>query len=203
MEVKIMKSKLQILFITLIVFLTIGIITGKIYLVEDTIKTKTCCTISVDLSDFDFLVSEIYKLIDLAKMNDNADVSSLLKERAESWIGVKYRYGGEDHNGIDCSAFIKQIYSGINNLPRTAAQQCKFSNQKIAINKLRVGDLVFMKSSKKVDHVAMIYGFTKKNEPLIIHASGRVGQVTIEKLSQYNNIIFSFNRFEDESYANL
>jgi cell wall-associated NlpC family hydrolase len=41
------------------------------------------------------------------------------------WLGTRYRFGGSDRSGIDCSAFTRMVYSNVAkvDLPRTAASQ--------------------------------------------------------------------------------
>lgn len=70
-----------------------------------------------------------------------------LLETIENWYGTKYKYGGDNHSGIDCSAFTQAFilsYYDIK-LPRSSQeqyQQCKHIKKK----KLRQGDLVFFKT---------------------------------------------------------
>lgn len=100
-----------------------------------------------------------------------------LVRNAERWIGVPYQYGGINENGIDCSAFVQNVYSycGIS-VPRTAAEQYDFS-QKLGRTDYEVGDLVFFqKNSNQISHVGIVVG---KNE--VIHASTSRGVVR-EKL---------------------
>lgn len=87
-----------------------------------------------------------------------------LKEKNENlysfvneWIGVKYKFGGEDKNGIDCSGFTQKLYEyvyGIK-LPRTAKLQYKITERIKKIN-LAIGDLVFFRNkSKSTWHVGV------------------------------------------------
>jgi cell wall-associated NlpC family hydrolase len=40
------------------------------------------------------------------------DISTVAAE-AKSWQGTRYRYGGQDKNGVDCSHFVYAVYSRI------------------------------------------------------------------------------------------
>lgn len=97
---------------------------------------------------------------------------------AEKWIGTPYQYGGNSENGIDCSAFVQNVYNEIGvKLPRTAAQQYDFT-RKVNIGSRQVGDLVFFRNKGKVSHVGIYIG---KNQ--MIHSSSSKG-VIITELSE-------------------
>ena len=100
--------------------------------------------------------------------------SSLLKQYAK-WQGTPYHFGGKSSRGIDCSALMQKIFSGHITLPRTTHQQKKLG-QRVQKSELRIGDLVFFKSSPRVQHVGVYIG---KGE--FIHASQKIG-VTISRL---------------------
>jgi cell wall-associated NlpC family hydrolase len=40
------------------------------------------------------------------------DIHSVAAE-AKSWKGTRYRYGGKDKNGVDCSHFVHAVYNAI------------------------------------------------------------------------------------------
>jgi cell wall-associated NlpC family hydrolase len=42
----------------------------------------------------------------------SADLSTVATE-AKSWQGTRYRYGGKDKNGVDCSHFVYAVYSNV------------------------------------------------------------------------------------------
>ena len=96
--------------------------------------------------------------------NDNYD----LYELVNSWLGVPYLYGGNDRNGIDCSAFVGIIYRQIYgvNLHRTSNDMLR-DVELIGKSQLREGDILFFTNSKgKVAHVGV---YLKDN--LFAHAS--------------------------------
>lgn len=66
----------------------------------------------------------------------------------DEWYGVRYRFGGNDKAGIDCSAFVQRMYEevfGIN-LVRTAVEQFSFCKMADEACDLEEGDLVFFYS---------------------------------------------------------
>lgn len=90
-------------------------------------------------------------------------VSMKLYDFIFDWIGKPYRYGGESKNGIDCSAFTRELYSKVMGefLPRNSRQQFKYVKS-VPKNQLKAGDLVFFKiKSKSISHVGVYLGKNK------------------------------------------
>ena len=55
----------------------------------------------------------VYASTDVAENElTSQDLSTVVTE-AKSWRGTRYRYGGKDKNGIDCSHFVYAVYSQI------------------------------------------------------------------------------------------
>jgi lipoprotein Spr len=100
----------------------------------------------------------------------------------DEWYGVRYRFGGNNKNGIDCSAFVQRMYEQVfnMNLVRTAIEQ--FSECKMVFDKeaLKEGDLVFFctKGNKRISHVGV---YLANN--YFIHASSTLG-VAISSLNE-------------------
>ena len=110
------------------------------------------------------------------KCND-AD-NAALYEAVNSWLGVPYKYGGTDRNGIDCSAFVGTIVRQVYNvsLHRTANDMLQ-DVKLISRAQLREGDLVFFTNSKgKVSHVGIYL-----KEGLFAHSSTSNG-VSVSRL---------------------
>ncbi len=108
------------------------------------------------------------------KMGEDQLLFYLLRKEYAHWQGTPYRLGGNSKNGIDCSAFVKNIYRDSFNitLPRTTETQVKkgfFVYQK----QLKVGDLVFFKTGWSTRHVGIYIG-----ERQFIHASTSKGVIT-------------------------
>ncbi len=92
------------------------------------------------------------------------EVSSRASElvvNALSFLGVRYRYGG-DHasSGFDCSGLVRHVYKETLGLvlPHNAAQQSR-EGEKVAENELRPGDLVFFNTLRRAfSHVGIYIG---------------------------------------------
>ena len=96
----------------------------------------------------------------------------------DEWWATRYKYGGEDKQGIDCSAFTGKVLSlvyGVN-LPRTASEQYKLV-EKITKENLLEGDLVFFNTRGGVSHVGVYLG-----DNYFVHSSVKNG-VTINSLT--------------------
>lgn len=106
--------------------------------------------------------------------------------RAESYRGVRYRWGQASRSGTDCSGFTTQVFRGAGvKLPRTSREQATVGN-KIDRGHLDKGDLVFFRTGRghRITHVGIYVGGGK-----FIHASSGGGKVQVNKLSDgyYSN----------------
>lgn len=92
------------------------------------------------------------------------------------WEGVRYKLGGNNKSGIDCSGFIQKAFKEKFDLeiPRTTVSQSKVGKE-INKNELEVGDLVFFKTGR-TNHVGIYIDNGK-----FMHASTKIG-VTISDL---------------------
>lgn len=76
----------------------------------------------------------------------------------EHWYGTRYKMGGRDLNGLDCSSFAQYFIGAIYNvaLPRTSREQFSYSLP-IRREELKEGDLVFFYTGRKkvVSHVGV------------------------------------------------
>lgn len=136
-----------------------------------------------------------YNPIPLLDYIDIVKKNILLKE-SEKWIGTKYKWGGTDKNGIDCSAFVQTVYRDALNipLPRVSRQQYNKS-YKIDKTTLEIGDLVFFRKRGKVFHVGIIKEIDGNNIKFI-HSSSSRG-VTISNLNKgyWNSINKTYGRY--------
>ena len=105
------------------------------------------------------------------------------KAEADRWLGVKYRKGGLDRSGIDCSGLTERMYLAVTGiaLPRTAQDQSRCGNL-VSRTDLRPGDLIFFVTLKQkvVDHVGIYLGDAK-----FVHASPNKGVVVSSLLQDY------------------
>lgn len=107
-------------------------------------------------------------------------------EYAQRFVGGKYKFGGTSlTKGIDCSAFVQQIYAkyGIT-LPRTSKPQSK-CGRSISWSQIQPGDLIFYGRSgvSGVGHVAIYIGNGK-----IVHAASERLGITISN-AKYTTIL--------------
>lgn len=91
---------------------------------------------------------------------------------ARTYLGSPYKLGGNHTTGIDCSGFVKQVFSAFDvKLPRTAREQFH-AGTPIEKKDLAPGDLVFFRSpkSKEASHVGIFL-----EDDRFIHATTRNG----------------------------
>ena len=77
----------------------------------------------------------------------------------DDWKNVRYKMGGTSRTGIDCSGFTQKVFKekfGIE-LPRTTLTQVKVGVE-VKKSDLKMGDLVFFKTSKVNKHVGIYMG---------------------------------------------
>jgi cell wall-associated NlpC family hydrolase len=102
-------------------------------------------------------------------------------ERAESFIGVPYRWGGTSpREGFDCSGFTMAVYrlNGLN-LPRSSSAQWRIGSH-VDRHQLSKADLVFFATSggNRISHVGIYVGGDN-----FIHAPGRSKRIRVSSLS--------------------
>ena len=100
-------------------------------------------------------------------------------ERAVSFLGTPYRYGGTTPKGFDCSGFIQYVYkTSINiGLPRLAREQAR-AGKSVSGKELRPGDIVYFKIKRqRSPHVGIYLGRNK-----FIHAPSSGGRVNIQNI---------------------
>ena len=109
-------------------------------------------------------------------------LNKIIKE-SNTYLGTPYLWGGTRRNGIDCSAFVKNVYLSIGiKLPRVSQNQAKVGKT-ITLDKIRKGDLIFFETDKNrpntVSHVGIYLGSGN-----LIHASSKNKKVVIVPLNQ-------------------
>ncbi len=101
----------------------------------------------------------------------NAKVENKIEQQYQIYKGVKYKYGGTDNRGFDCSGFVQKVYrDGLQTqLPRVTKDIAKLG-RKISKYKLKPGDLVFFRPSRRYRHVGIYVG-----NNMFIHSSTSQG----------------------------
>uniref|UniRef100_UPI00404982AA NlpC/P60 family protein n=1 Tax=Gallaecimonas sp. GXIMD4217 TaxID=3131927 RepID=UPI00404982AA len=112
-----------------------------------------------------------------AGIQETPSVIDALNAQYRQWRGVRYRLGGTDRTGIDCSAFVQRTFAerfGLI-LPRQTREQVG-AGQPVARRALKTGDLVLFKTGRHSSHVGIYL-----EEGLFLHASTTEG-VTLSSL---------------------
>jgi len=143
-------------------------------------------------------------LFPLCSFSDDTLVDKIVKE-ASAHVGEKYVWGGNIlGKGVDCSSFVQLLYKKHGyNLPRRAVWQVvhtKSCPTYYDFSDLMIGDTVYFqkKTSKEIDHVALISGFTKNNIPIMIHAKSTKDGIVKEVMSKrYANRAVAIKRFSE------
>jgi len=91
-----------------------------------------------------------------------------------SFIGKKYKWGGKNFNGLDCSALV-QLFFNFNNkfCPRDTKDQLNYFKKKVKLQNIKKNDLIFWRG-----HVAIILSKNK-----LIHAYGPSKKVLIMNIN--------------------
>lgn len=117
--------------------------------------------------------------VDLAKnLEKNASTFSTLKKSAYSFLGARYRFGGNSRYALDCSSFTQQVFREQEvSLPRTAREQFRIGSV-VPVGDLRKGDLVFFRTYAPFpSHVGIYLGDRK-----MIHASSKSRRVVVSSM---------------------
>lgn len=102
-------------------------------------------------------------------------------EEAKTWLGTPYRFGGDDRDGIDCSAFVQKVFEVEGEkLPRTTQEQLSVGSEVGIDEEFEPGDRLFFAFGRLgkgvADHTGIYIG---NNE--FIQASSSKG-VTISNI---------------------
>ena len=141
---------------------------------SDLLNEKELANTLAELTDLD-----ADKPVDLAKtLEENESASNTLKKTAYSFLGARYRFGGNSRNALDCSSFTQQVFRDMKiRLPRTAREQFHVGNE-VMRGDLKKGDLVFFQTYARFpSHVGIYLGNRK-----MIHASSRDRRVVISSM---------------------
>lgn len=106
----------------------------------------------------DGLIKEYFSQIMGVALSTTSNVK--LFQFVYDWVGTPYHFGGDTRNGIDCSAFTKELYSKVFNLTIKRNSRDIFSMvSPVRRDELQEGDLVFFKiHSRSISHVGIYLG---------------------------------------------
>jgi cell wall-associated NlpC family hydrolase len=109
------------------------------------------------------------------------DMGSIAARTAERFVGIPYRWGGENVvDGMDCSGFVRAVYNlcGLS-IPRTSRDQFK-AGESVAKEGLQDGDLVFFGASEDaINHVGIYVGNGK-----FVHAPRRGEEIRVTSVDE-------------------
>ena len=167
--------------------------------------------LNLDLKDPDDLPSEepdidVSSLLATNQNNVNIDVPGFdyttLREKmlmeVIKYLNTPYKYGGNTKDGMDCSAFTQILYRDVFNINLERSARLQYTQGSIVAEseELKVGDLVFFNTRKRVKpgHVGIYIG-----DNLFAHASTKKG-VTITALDYdyYSRVYMGARRFEND-----
>jgi hypothetical protein len=106
-----------------------------------------------------------------AALKGSASAGDALRKAAEAYLGVPYRFGGQSRSGMDCSGFIRQVFSEVYGL-RLPHNSSSIHGMGRAVSRsdLRIGDVVFFKRLGFIDHSGIYMGAN-----YFIHSASSVG----------------------------
>ena len=98
---------------------------------------------------------------------------------AEKYLGVKYKFGGDNPSGFDCSGYSSYVYKEHGITLAHSAQQQYANGKRIGIKNAQPGDLVFFRTfgGWKISHVGIYLGDYK-----FIHAPSRGKSVSVDDM---------------------
>ena len=110
----------------------------------------------------------------------------VLKE-AHSYMGTKYKYGGDSRKGIDCSGLVHNSFKTVKiDLPRISREQAKHG-MNIKLRNVKPGDLLFFNTSgSSITHVGIVDKI-KSGEIFFIHSSTSKGVIVSSLEEDYWN----------------
>jgi cell wall-associated NlpC family hydrolase len=116
------------------------------------------------------------------KTSNKADV---IVATAITYKGTRYKYGGTNHKGMDCSGLTYIAFKEHQvQLPRVSYQQAK-QGKRIKLNVVKKGDLLFFqtnKNKKRINHVGLVVAH-KKGVITFVHSTTSKG-VLISSLDE-------------------
>lgn len=126
----------------------------------------------------------------------NSVVSSSVNQKiiddALEFLGVRYRTGGTNKKGVDCSGLVFTAYGNNDvKLPRTSIDMSRHG-KKVSKRNAEPGDLIFFKTNgrSKINHVGIITEINS-DEIKFVHASTSRGVIVSSTSENYYNKAFA------------
>lgn len=101
----------------------------------------------------------------------------IVVEEAKSYLGTPYKYAGNTRNGMDCSGLMSVCFSEIGMKLNRSSDGIALQGEDINLNEVKVGDLLFFKTSKTraISHVGLVVEVG--NDIKFIHSSTSRGVI--------------------------
>ncbi len=117
----------------------------------------------------------------------SARKASKVVTHALSFEGTRYKYGGTDKRGMDCSGLVYTSFQKENiALPRVSRDMAK-KGIRIKLNDIEEGDLLFFQTNKNrkvINHVGLVVE-NQKGEVRFIHSTTSRGVIISSLLESY------------------
>gem|GEM_PF-1451957 len=128
------------------------------------------------LSIMDTSCYTFYEIPEIKLITANKDLVNFI----EKWLHTRYRKGGSNQSGTDCSGFVNSLYREVYGKKLSRSSYTMINDVvKIQKSELQEGDLVFFKIRKgRISHVGFYL-----NDSYFIHAARR-GGVIISSLDE-------------------
>ncbi|MDC8003029.1 C40 family peptidase [Aureisphaera galaxeae] len=108
----------------------------------------------------------------------NKRISKVVKH-ARTFEGTRYKFGGTDKRGMDCSGLVYTSYRTENiELPRVSRDMAT-KGIRVKLKEVQKGDLVFFKTNKNrnvINHVGLVVE-SKKGDVHFIHSTSSRGVI--------------------------
>jgi cell wall-associated NlpC family hydrolase len=130
--------------------------------------------------------SEEKEIYNIPEKPEPISIEEKIIDYAKSFEGVKYRFGGSNYDGIDCSGLVFEAFKAHDiYLPRISRDMAK-QGDKIDLKDTKKGDLLFFKTGRNrrnaINHVGLVTEI-KNNNIYFIHSTTSKG-VIISSLNE-------------------
>ncbi len=124
------------------------------------------------------------------RTNNTSAANTKLLKTFKKYEGTPYKFGGNTTKGIDCSGFVCAVYKEVykKQIPRTTTLLKKYGT-KVALNKLKPGDLVFYRPNNTYNHVGVYIG-----NGYVAHSTSSKGVIKTKLSNSYWKKYYVFSR---------
>ncbi len=106
-------------------------------------------------------------------------IRSKVVDKALTYQGIDYVYGGKTPKGFDCSGFTAYVFNQLGLSVQGASYHQATQGKRKSISKAKPGDLVFFETKGKVVHVSIVVDHTD-DELWVVHSTSSRGVVKDE-----------------------